>query len=97
MSASKSAATPAVVYIEGAARFWLDGDVVLFKLTTGEKVVCGAMSASDFIESFGRAADIAHQWSGEHYSGSRVRSHSRVSPQTSSAADRPKTSDQLQP
>lgn len=92
MPVHKSAATPAVVDVEGPVRFWLDGELVLFKLTSGDKVICGAISAFDFIETFGRAADVAHQWSSHHYSGNDFRFQSKVSPQTSSDAGRSKAS-----
>lgn len=72
MANNKRAASSAVVYVNGPACFWLDGERVVFELPSGEKVVCGAMSASDFIESFSRAAEIAHQWSSKHYSGDGV-------------------------
>ena len=68
MPLRKSTSPSAVVHVEGPVRFWLDGELVLFKVMSGDKVVCGAISALDFIESFARAAEIAHLWSSEHFS-----------------------------
>ena len=77
MANKKSAASSAVVYVNGPACFWLDDELVMFELPSGEKAVCGAMSASNFIESFSRAAEIAHQWSIKHYADGvhRSRAH----------------------
>jgi hypothetical protein len=67
MSVSEGAASSALLYLDGPAHILLDGELVLFELSTGRKVIRGAMSAPDFLETFGRAADIAHRWSSSHY------------------------------
>lgn len=90
MSVSKRSGTSAIVYVDRPARFWLDGERVLFELSSGKSVICGAMSGSDFIDSFCRAADIAHAWTSQHYSASGVRIPPRASPRRTGATDRSK-------
>lgn len=92
MPVRNSAATPALVDVKGAVQFRLDGELVLFKLMTGNKVVCGAISGFDFIESFCGAAEVAHQWSSRRYSDSGFRFQSKVSAQTSSVVRTSKVS-----
>lgn len=84
MPVRNSAATPAFVDVKGPVQFRLDGELILFKLITGNKVVRGAISGFDFIESFCGAAEVAHQWSSRRYSDSGFRFQSKVSDQTSS-------------
>lgn len=56
-----------VAFIDEPASFRLAGDFVYFDLPTGTACISGVMHAENFIESFGRAAEIAHQWSARRY------------------------------
>lgn len=50
------------LFLTGAARFRLAGELVYFDVPTDNEPLRGAMSADHFIETFGRAAETAHQW-----------------------------------
>lgn len=91
MPSEKNADSSAIVYVNGPVRFWLDGELVVFEMPSGTKIVSGVMSASNFIESFGRAAEVAHQWSSHHLSGNGFGFQSEVSPPNSSDAVRSRT------
>lgn len=64
---SGGVSVPEQISVDGPARFWLNSENVQFELREGNKVILGVMSAPDFIETFSRAAEIAHQWSCEHF------------------------------
>lgn len=50
-----------IVFIDFPATVSLDGGIVRFNLASGGETIRCAMSPSNFLQSFGNAAEVAHE------------------------------------
>lgn len=61
-----------VVFIDGPIELQLDGGIVRAKVTSGQRHFIFVATVSDFLESFARGAEIAHQWTVSNGGGTVV-------------------------
>jgi hypothetical protein len=51
-----------VIFIDGPIELELDGPIVRARVRSGQRTLIFVATVNDFLESFARGAQIAHQW-----------------------------------